>query len=214
MTEESIKFITEVVRPWEKLNLDLAIPLSMHPEINDFITKASSLSVTLKHFPEANKNIRPNTLIPKSQSYEIISDLANSFKHGKLRKSKRECQISISSMFERNPQVKVRFLRNKITIIHQVYGSVDFMKCSMDCALFIIKRLGLKIDWSPKIIDNSGEFLNEIKVHVSKNHQVDWSGMILEIVQINEKGEYENVDLDGQVNFLLTSDFIDFKKNI
>jgi hypothetical protein len=31
--------------------------------------------------------------------------------------------------------------------------------------------------------------------------------MTLEIVQVNDKGEYENVDLNGQVKFILTSEF-------
>jgi hypothetical protein len=50
-------------------------------------------------------------------------------------------------------------------------------------------------------------FSKKIKVHASKTNQVMWSGMQFEIVEVNEKGEYESVDLNGTVLFELTSDF-------
>ncbi|HLG33620.1 MAG TPA: hypothetical protein VI757_01965 [Bacteroidia bacterium] len=207
MKEEAIKFISEIVKPWETLNRELVTPFSMNPAINDFVTKANALAVSIKHIPEANQNIKPDALIKESQSYEIISDLADSFKHGELRKPERECKLTVSSMFERNPEAKVRFLRNRISVIHNSYGKIDFMKCAMDSALFLSQKLEVRTDWSPKILNNSGEFSDEIRVHASRKHQVIWTGMQLEFVHLNVQGEYENIDLNGQVKFTLTSEF-------
>jgi hypothetical protein len=207
MKEEAIKFISEVVKPWETINRQLGSPFSMNPAINDFITTASALTVSIKHLPEAIMKIKPEVLAQESQSYEIISDLADSLKHGELRKPERECKLTVSSMFERSPDAKVRFLRNRISIIHSTFGKIDFMECAMESAKFIASKLDIRSDWNPQIFNNSGEFSNEIKVHASRQHQVAWAGMELEIVQLNEHGKYENVDLNGQVLFTLTSEF-------
>lgn len=207
MKVEAIKFISEIVKPWETLNRQLATSFSMNPAINDFVTTASALTVAIKHLPEAILKIKPEFLAKELKSYEIISDLADSLKHGELRKAERECKLSVSSMFERNSEAKVRFLRNRISIIHNTYGKIDFIECAMDSAIFVATKLEVRTDWNPKIFIHSGEFSNEIKVHASKQHQVAWTGMELEFVQLNENGKYENVDLNGELMFTLTSEF-------
>ena len=207
MKEEAVKFISEIVKPWETLNRQLAAPFSMNPAINDFITTASALTVSIKHLPEAILKIKPDILAKEFQPYEIISDLADSLKHGELRKLERQCKLTVSSMFERNSEAKVRFLRNRISIEHNTYGKIDFMESAMESAEFVARKLDVRIDWNPKIFNNSGEFSNEIKVHASKQHQVAWTGMAFETVQLNEHGKYENVDLNGEVLFTLTSEF-------
>ena len=118
MNEDAIKFVSEIVKPWETLNQELSRPFSMNPGINDFITRANALALAIKHIPEAAKKIKPKNLIKESLAYNIISDLADSKKHGELSKPERECKLTVSSMFERSPEVKIRFLRTRITIMH------------------------------------------------------------------------------------------------
>lgn len=207
MNQDAIKFISEIVKPWETLNQELSRPFSMNPEVNDFVTKAIGIAVALKHFPESTKKIKPETLVPDSLDYSIISDLADSAKHGELRKPERECKLTVSSMFERNQDAKVRFLRSRISITHNTHGKIDFMQCAMNSALFVMQKTDIRTDWTPKLINNQGEFSDEIKVHASKSNQIVWTGMSLEIVQLNDKNEYENVDLNGTVKFTLTSEF-------
>jgi len=207
MSQDALRFISEIVKPWETLNQELSRPFSLNREINDYITKANSLAVTIKHLPESTQKIKSETLASESLDYSIISDLADSLKHGELRKPERECRLTVSSMFERNQEAKVRFLRSRISITHNNHGKIDFMQCSMNSAIFIMQKLGVKTNWAPKIFNNSGEFSDEISVHASKNNQIVWIGMELEIVQLNDKNEYENIDLNGTVKFKLTSDF-------
>lgn len=207
MKDETIKFISEIIKPWETLNQILRIPFSMNSTSNDFITTSKSLAITIKHLPENSQNIELRSLIKESLPYEIMYDLADSLKHGKLRNSERDCQLTISSMFERNNEAKVRFLRNRLSINHAKHGRIDFMKCAADSALFISQKLEIKTDWSPIIFNNSGEFTNKIAVHRSKKNQVYWEGMGWEIVQLDENGNYINVDLNGTVEFNMTSDF-------
>jgi hypothetical protein len=207
MNQDTIKFISEIVKPWETLNQELSRPFSMNPDVNDFVTKAIGIAVALKHFPESTKKIKPETLVPDSLDYSIISDLADSAKHGELRKPERECMLTVSSMFERNQDAKVRFLRSRISIMHFTHGKIDFMQCAMNSALFVMQITDIRTNWTPNLINNQGEFSDEIKVHASKSNQIVWTGMSLEIVQLNDKNEYENVDLNGTVKFTLTSEF-------
>lgn len=206
MKDEALKFISEIVKPWETLNKILGIPFSMNQTSNDFITTAKSLAITIKHLPENSQKINLKSLIKESHPYEIMYDLADSMKHGKLNNPERDCRLTISSMFERNNEAKVRFLRNRISIHHAKYGKVDFMKCTMDSALFISHKLDIKTNWSPLILNCSGEFTNKINVHITKKYQVYWEGMGWEIVQLDENGNYINVDLNGTVEFNMTSD--------
>lgn len=207
MNQDTLKFISEIIKPLEVLNQNLGKPFSMNPEINDFITMANGLAISIKHFPESTQKIKPETLTSESLDYSIISDLADSLKHGELRKPERECKLSVASMFERNPEAKVRFLRSRISITHNTHGKIDFMQCAMNSAMFVMQKTGVSTDWSPKIFNNQGEFSDEIKVHVSKANQIAWTGMSLEIVKINDRNEYENVDQNETVKFTLTSEF-------
>lgn len=207
MNKNEEKFISEIIKPWESLNKDLNKPFSMNPEINDFITKAKYLANVIKHFPESTMNIKPKTLVAGSLDYSIISDLADSIKHGALHNTQRECNLSISSMFERNKDSKVRFLRNRILIEHKTHGKVDFMQCSANSAIYVMQKTIIKTDWMPKVLNNQGEFLDEIKVHASKNNQINWQGMIIETVKLNDKNEFENDDLSGSVKITVTSEF-------
>lgn len=56
MNPDAIKFISEIVKPWETLNQELSRPFSMNPEVNDYVTMAIGITVALKHFPESTKN--------------------------------------------------------------------------------------------------------------------------------------------------------------
>jgi hypothetical protein len=117
MNEIAVRFIAEIIKPWESLNAELGRSFCMNPSINEFTTRAHNLAVSIKHLPEATAKAQIPTIVGQSQPYKIVSDLADSFKHGKLRNPDRQCELTVASMFERNSAAKVRFLRNKITII-------------------------------------------------------------------------------------------------
>ena len=212
MTREEelvLSFTTEVIRPWEELNHELSKHYSVSPQHSVFINKAHALAVALKHFSEANGEAKSAQLNPLSESYSIISDLADTKKHGKRDNPARECTIATGSLYERkfDKIVLVRFLRNAITMDHATFGKRDFMETAKECALFLIAHLNLPIDWKPIVFNNDEKFSNKIKTHASKDNQVVWTGMNLNIVELNDKGEYVYVDLNGTIEFELTSEF-------
>ena len=208
MKIEEIKFISDVIRPWKNLNFELSKPYAINPEMSDFMSNAISLAISIKHFLENSAGLKIKDLISESSSFEVISDLADSGKHGKLYKKERECSLSIYSMFERNENAELRFLRNIIRINHPKFGKVDFMKCALESSKFVAEKLLISTtDWNLKIIINSGKFSNEINLVASNKNQIMWKGLGIEIVKLNENGEYENVDLNGTVKIKIVPDF-------
>lgn len=84
---------------------------------------------------------------------------------------------------------------------------MDFMETSMNAAQFVVTKLGLNLEWIPRLREQDGMFSDEIVLHASKANQVAWTGMALEFVERSEQNTYVNVDLNGTVRFRLTSDF-------
>ncbi len=206
MTEEKIKFLNDIINPWEVLNRQLSIPFSVNTSVSDFTNKASSLAISIKHFPESNHNLKPKDLLAESQPYKIFSDLADSLKHGRLSDKRRQCSIYVGSMFERSKDGLVRFLRNTINIKHNSFGDLDFMEISKEAALFIASKVDFRSDWTPTILNNKGQFSNKIHVHASSANQVAWQAMTLQFVELADDNTYRRVDLNSTIEFTLTVD--------
>src|SRR4051812_23764836 len=103
MTKEQeliLSFTTEIIRPWEELNSELSKHYSVNPEHSVFINKANALANSLKHISEANGGLKSKDLNPLSESYYLISDLADTKKHGRRDNPTRTCTISTASMYE------------------------------------------------------------------------------------------------------------------
>ena len=138
-----------------------------------------------------------------------MSDLADTKKHGIRNDPSRTCSISTGSLYERkfDNVVLLRFLRNSITMDHATEGKKDFMECAKDCALFLASQLNIQTDWTPVVFNNMGEFSNKVETHASKDNQVVWTGMNFKTVELNEDNKYIHVELNGTIEFHLTSEF-------
>src|SRR4051812_44661060 len=116
----SLKFVTDIIKPWEFLNRELINQNSIDSNISDFISIAGDLAVKISHFPEmANrKDIRKNK---SSEAFNIMVDIADAWKHNILDEN-RNNKLFLSSFFEGTEDNKFRFLRNSIQIQHNKYG--------------------------------------------------------------------------------------------
>jgi hypothetical protein len=206
MTEEKLKFLNDIIKPWEILNRQLSVPFSVNTSVSDFTNKAASLAVSIKHFPESIHSLKPKDLLAESEPYKIFSDLADSLKHGKLSDDKRQCTMYVGSMFERSKEGLVRFLRNTVNINHNTYGDLDFMETSKQAALFVASKVDFRSDWNPIIISNKGDFSDKVHVHASIENQVAWRGMTLQFVEFSDDNKYKFVDLNSTIEFTLTVD--------
>jgi hypothetical protein len=205
MTEQAAKYITEVIKPWEHLNASLGKAYCIDPTINDFISAATSLAVSIKHQAELNGLIIKD-LEQESEEYKIMSDVADASKHGSLRDNSRNNNLIVSSMFETNDAGQFRFLRNVININHNAVGKIDFIVCAKDAALYLLNKLDIKTNWNPKVYSYSAEFVDEVRLHASIENQVAWKGLSLQFVKQNSKGELQPFD-PSLWKFHLTSEF-------
>lgn len=189
------RFISDIIRPWEELNVLLSKQYLIDPAVSDIIRVAGSLSIAIKHFLEVlgRKGISAGE---EAQSYNIISDVADGYKHGALRDNSRNNDLITSSLFEGNEEGKFRFIRNKVTIKHNRYGDLDFLEVSKQAVLFFIKRLNLNIFWNPPILENPNPFHGEVFLYLHHEHQVALTGLQLQIefLKRNQLGELVHYD--------------------
>jgi hypothetical protein len=90
MTKEQELFLcfsNEIIRPWEDLNRELSKDCSVSPQYSLLTNKAHALATSLKHISEANGGPKSKELNNLSESYYIISDLADTKKTWKKRQS-------------------------------------------------------------------------------------------------------------------------------
>jgi hypothetical protein len=205
MNEQAIKYITDVVKPWEQLNSALSKPYAIEPGISDFSRIASSLAVAIKHSAEIN-GLAIKVLEQESTPYKIMSDVADASKHGALRDASRNNTLTVSSMFEGNDEGKFRFLRNVVNINHATLGKIDFIESSKDASLYIMQKLNLQTHWTPIIYPGLKEFIDEVTLHASPVHQVSFNAFSLQFVKRNETGDLIPFD-PPQWLFKLTSEF-------
>ena len=184
-----LKFLNDVIKPWDDLNKNLIIPYAVEPETSNFTRLASALAISIKHQPEKSDLSEPRTGKEK-KAYLILSDLADSEKHGVLRKSKRQCNISIASAFEYKEN-KFSFLRNIIFINHASFGEVDFIEESLRIIKYWVKEYEGKISWNEKIKFSSQNFQDKASLIYSSEHCLSMSKTRVIILKRNHKGLLE-----------------------
>ena len=188
-----LKFVTDIIRPWEKLNLELINQNSIDKDISDIITIAGDLAVKISHFPETanKKSVRT---IKSSEDFNIIVDIADSWKHNDSPDENRNSKLSISSLFEGNDEGTFRFIRNKIVVKHNKYGINDFLEVSKKAAQFLFFQLNLSLHWNPSILEAPYLFSKTVFLNIFYTHQIAWNGLSIEFVKKNNKGQLVHYD--------------------
>ncbi len=184
----SLKFITDIIRPWERLNQELVNQNSIDRNISELLTIAEDLSIKLSHFPESagQKAVRSNK---NSSDFNTIVDIADATKHDKLKDVNRNNELSLSSMFEGRDNETFRFIRNKIIITHDKYGKSDFLETFKKAANFLFTKLNLIIFWNPNILEASNLFSDKVFLSIHYQHQIAWSGLQIEFFKRTDSGE-------------------------
>lgn len=188
-----LKFATDIIRPWEKLNAELINQNSIDKDISDFTSTVQDLAVKISHFPELvdQKHIRTNK---NCDEFTIMVDVADASKHGDSEKEKRKNKISVSSIFEGNDEGTFRFVRNKVVVEHSKFGKRDFLEISKKAVQFLFVKLNLPLNWNPIILEAPNVFSDKVFLNVYYTHQIAWTGLGLEFVKRNHEGDLVNYD--------------------
>jgi hypothetical protein len=183
-----LKFATDIVRPWERLNKELIDQNSIDRDISDFMSIATNLAVKISHFPEI-ANQRHIRTIKSFDDFNIIVDIADASKHSDSDKKERNNKLSITSMFEGSDEGTFRFIRNKIVVEHNKYGKSDFLEISKKAIQFLFLKLNLPIIWNPQISEAPKVFTEKVFLNIYFTHQITWTGLSIEFVKKNAAGE-------------------------
>lgn len=188
-----LKFATDIIRPWEKLNTELINQNSIDKDISDFTSMVQDLAVKISHFSELvnQKHIRTNK---NCDEFTIIVDIADASKHGDSEKEKRNNKLSVSSLFEGNDEGTFRFVRNKVVVDHSKFGKRDFLETSKKAVRFLLVKLNLPLNWNPAILEAPNVFTDKVFLNIYYTHQIAWTGLGLEFVKRNSDGDLVHYD--------------------
>jgi hypothetical protein len=137
----ALHFINNVIKPWDELNALLAKRLALQADLSDVTRLAGALAVTIRHQVDVVglKDSEPNA---ECLEHRIICDVADFYKHGSLKKPRRNNSFSTEAFFEYRPGKGFSFLRNALFVEHASLGKRDFLQtASAAKALFMRARL-------------------------------------------------------------------------
>lgn len=178
----TIQFLTNIVKPWDELNVLLAQRLAFQPEISDVTRLAGALAVAIKHQPEAVK-VDPKLVLGESPENRIMSDVGDAWKHGTLDIPARRNRLTVGAQFECNSENKYRFVRNVVTVHHASQGDLDFITTSGAAIAYWIGKLNLGINWQPKVAEGPAEFHDEAFLFFDPKYQISMSATNLRVVR-------------------------------
>jgi len=194
MQPEIRRFLTYLVKPWDDLNALLAQPMAVQPDHSDVSGQAYSLAVAIKHQCDRDGPKQRRTINSLSVENELMSDIADTFKHGKVDDASRTSDMAVASQFEGNSANQFRFMRNVIIVSHASLGENDFMMASRSAIQFWIGRLGLPIGWSPQIAEARSAFADVMTLTFNPEYQVSMSETRFRVVRRSLDGEFEPYD--------------------
>ena len=151
-----LKFVNDIIKPWDELNELLTLRYVFEPELSDITRIAASLAVFINHYGEPN--FMPDQLAQESFDMKIIRDVADSSKHFKLSNPARQSKLSVGALFEVRDDNQFRFLRNRTHILHSTEGELDFMIVSLGSIRYWIDMLGLDINWNGEVKEAVQEY--------------------------------------------------------
>lgn len=185
MDSITIKFITNIAKPWDELNHLLCQRIAFQPEISDITRLAGSLAVAIKHQAE-EANIERGVVDIESLENRLMSDVADSWKHGILKNPKRNNSFSVNAQFECDDKNNFRYVRNIVTVNHQSESAFDFMVVSMKAIQYWILKLQMTLCWQPAISEGSVDFHETAFLFFNSKYQVSMSSTGIQIVKRNE----------------------------
>lgn len=156
----ALRFINDVVKPWDELNTLLAKRLALQPDLSDVTRFAGSLAVAIRHQVDT-VGLKDSIVNAECFEHRVISDTADFWKHGSLRDPDRNNRFSTEAFFEYENGKGFSFLRNALFVEHASLGKHDFLQTSLIAIDYWINKQGFKVTWQGSIRDNPTEFHEE-----------------------------------------------------
>jgi hypothetical protein len=202
MNEKEIKFINDILKPWDELNDLLAKPYAYEPGLNDITRMAGNLATALKHQCDLENESR-KIIDPISPENKIMSDVADMVKHHGLRDKTRENKLFAVATFEcLEHENKFKFLRTTIYVEYNDGKKFDFIVESAKAMNFWINRFNLRISTQRTIKLGSEDFQDKANLYYNPSKCVHMKSTRIQTYRKNTTGNLELFD-PKNVNLVL-----------
>ncbi|MBD0785810.1 hypothetical protein HUO09_05620 [Vibrio sp. Y2-5] len=183
------RFINDVIKPWEELNLLLVKQFAFQPDLSDVTRLAGGISIALRHQVDFSE-LSDRQTNEMCFSQNLIVDAGDYYKHGELRNTSRNCPMVVVSNFEYKDN-EFAFLRNTVLIEHYTHGSYDFMKESLKAIQFWIQQHGYEITWQSEIKFAPRCFQHEAMLKFDPKYCFEMSSTRIQFFKENNAGALE-----------------------
>lgn len=190
--DKKIRFLNDIIKPWDELNDLLSKPYAYEPGLNDVTRMAGNLAISIKHHHEFTKAERI-AINKESHSNKIMSDIADMIKHHSLGDKNRENKLSISSIFECSNN-KFKFLRTLISVKYNDECEFDFALESINAINFWVARDGFVLPRKLEIKICEEEFKDKAILRYEPSRSIQMQTIQLKFFKRNNTGVLEPHD--------------------
>lgn len=148
---------TGTIEPWEHLNRTLTEQRAVETANSDEALAAGRLAAEIIRLTR-EFDLDSGDLSRRSQEFAMVSAVADAGGNRLLSSAARRTKLIAESHFEADGKGKYRFLNNRLTIVDPAGGKADFLTTAANAIEFLIKELGLGIDWTPEILEGPPMF--------------------------------------------------------
>ncbi len=148
---------TRAIEPWERLNLALTEQKALEASKSDEARDAGRLAVAIRGLAE-HFELDARDLAKSSADWTLLTAVADASKVRLLYSAARRTTLEVSAHFEADDNAHYRFIHNRIVIAHPTAGNVEFLGTAAAAIRLLISQLGLRIDWTPKILEGPPTF--------------------------------------------------------
>lgn len=181
---EHIKFLTNILKPWDELNELLSQPFAVQPDISDLTRQVESIAVSLSHYREQEGGSRKRT--------SLMNDIADTAKHGSLRDQNRITLCAVSSCFLCDENDRFLFLRNIPFITYKTNQNqtFDFMSESLAEIKDIMASDGINVGRNIDISQSvNAEYEGVIRLKFDTKYCLHMDSASLRTFKENSDGE-------------------------
>lgn len=188
-----LRFLNDIAKPWDELNALLGERLALQPDLSDVTRLAGALAVAIRHQVDV-AGLKDAEVNAESLEHRVISDTADFWKHGSLRKAERNNRFSTEAFFEYAPERGFSFIRNALFVEHASLGKHDFLHASLGAIRYWINKRKLSITWQGVILENQEEFHPEAFLHFESGKCISMDQVRLGFFSRGASGSLERVD--------------------
>lgn len=189
----TLRFLNDIVKPWDELNALLAKRLALQPDLSDVTRLAGSLAVAIRHQVDI-LGLKDSEVNAECFEHRVISDTADFWKHGLLRKPERNNRFSTESFFEYEGGKGFSFLRNALFVEHASLGKHDFLQASMSAIYYWISKRGFSLTWQGSVRENPAEFYEEAFLNFESEKCISVNQVRLGFFSRRSNGSLERID--------------------